>query len=177
MTVGQSRHRTSDSKAVETATRERLKQNTMIQFTYETLSNLSAATSREWLETNGLGGFASSTVEGLNTRRYHGLLVAALPPPVGRAVLLSKFEETLFLGGRAYELGCNQYPGVLHPRGFQYLQEFRLDPFPTFLYRAEQTTIEKRVVMLHGRNAVVLLYTAQGAPPDAALELAPLLAY
>src|SRR5438128_3841896 len=132
---------------------------------------------KEWLETNGLGGFASSTVEGLNTRRYHGLLVAALPPPVGRAVLLSKFEETLFLGGQRCELGCNQYPGVLHPRGFQYLQEFRLDPFPTFLYRTDAVTIEKRIVMLHGRDAVVLLYTAHGVPPDTSLELAPLLAY
>src|SRR5438445_13771329 len=93
---------------------------------------------KEWLETNGLGGFASSTVEGLNTRRYHGLLVAALPPPVGRAVLLSKFEETLFLGGRSYDLGCKQYPRVLHPLGFHYLQMFRLSPFPTFLSRAAQ---------------------------------------
>src|SRR5262249_29379237 len=82
---------------------------------------------KQRLEPNGRGGYAPSTVEGMNTRRYHGPLGAALPPPVGGAVLLSKFEETLFLGGRAYEFGCNQYPGVLHPRGFQYLQEFRLD--------------------------------------------------
>jgi predicted glycogen debranching enzyme len=132
---------------------------------------------KEWLETNGLGGYASSTVEGLNTRRYHGLLVAALAPPIGRAVLLAKCEETLFLDGQPYELGCNQYPGVVHPRGFQYLQEFRLDPFPTFLYRAGSTTLERRIVMLHGRNAVMLLYTAQGVPEGATLELAPLLAY
>src|SRR5205085_3997555 len=125
----------------------------MMRLDEQVVKELGMTGTKEWLETNGLGGFASSTVEGLNTRRYHGLLVAALPPPVGRAVLLSKFEETLFLGGRAYECGCNQYPGVLHPRGFQYLQEFRLDPFPTFLYRAENTTIEKRVVMLHGRDA------------------------
>jgi glycogen debranching enzyme len=132
---------------------------------------------KEWLETNGLGGYASSTVEGMNTRRYHGLLVAALAPPIGRAVLLAKCEETLFLEGQPYELGCNQYPGVVHPRGFQYLQEFRLDPFPTFLYRAGNTTVERRIVMLHGRDAVMLLYTAQGVPVGATLELAPLLAY
>jgi len=132
---------------------------------------------KEWLETNGLGGYASSTVEGMNTRRYHGLLVAALPPPTGRAVLLAKVEETLFLDGQPHELSCNQYPGVVHPRGFQYLREFRLDPFPTFLYRAGGTSLEKRIVMLHGRNAVVMLYTATGVPAGAALELSPLLAY
>ena len=67
----------------------------MIQFTKETCGDLDAALRREWLETNGLGGFASSTIVGLNTRRYHGLLVAATKPPVGRIVMLSKLEETL----------------------------------------------------------------------------------
>jgi len=72
-------------------------QRFMIQFTKETCGDLDAALRREWLETNGLGGFASSTIVGLNTRRYHGLLVAATKPPVGRVVLLSKLEETLFI--------------------------------------------------------------------------------
>src|SRR2546422_10182063 len=150
MTVGQSRHRTSDSKAVETATRERLKQNTMIQFTYETLSNLSAATSREWLETNGLGGFASSTIVGLNTRRYHGLLTAATKPPVGRMVLLPKFEEALIIDGRRYELSANQYPGTVHPQGFRLQTGFRLDPFPIFTYLVDGIEIEKSVFMVQG---------------------------
>jgi hypothetical protein len=69
----------------------------VIQFERETWSDLEAALRREWLETNGLGGFASSTIIGLNTRRYHGLLVAATKPPVGRMVLLSKLEETMFI--------------------------------------------------------------------------------
>ena len=69
----------------------------MIQFGKDTCGNLEAALGREWLETNGLGGFASSTIIGLNTRRYHGLLVAATKPPVGRVVMLSKLEETLFI--------------------------------------------------------------------------------
>src|SRR5213082_516482 len=83
----------------------------------------------EWLEANGLGGFASSTVAGLNTRRYHGLLVAATEPPVGRCVLLSKLEEVLLIGDQRFELSCNQYPGVIHPQGYQFLTNFRLDPF------------------------------------------------
>src|ERR1700704_2213925 len=102
----------------------------MIQFQQPVLGDLDAALRREWLETNGLGGFASSTIIGLNTRRYHGLLVAATKPPVGRMVLLSKLEETLFIDGRGFDLSTNCYPGVIHPQGFHYLAEFRLDLFP-----------------------------------------------
>src|ERR1043165_2732010 len=108
----------------------------MIEFTQEVCSDLDEATRREWLETNGLGGFASSSVVGMNTRRYHGLLVAATRPPVGRLVLLSKLEETLVIDGRRFELSANQYPGVVHPRGYNYLRRFRLDPFPVFTYEA-----------------------------------------
>ena len=70
----------------------------MISFDRATTGNLEQALSREWLETNGLGGFASSTIAGANTRRYHGLLTAATKPPVGRVLLLSKLEETLIVG-------------------------------------------------------------------------------
>jgi len=89
--------------------------------------NLEEALSREWLETNGLGGFASSTIIALNLRRYHSLLAAATRPPVGRYVLLSKLEETLSIGGESIELGTDQYPGVVHPQAFRYLKKFRLD--------------------------------------------------
>jgi len=75
----------------------------MIQFNKEMCGNLEGAVRREWLETNGLGGFASSTIIGLNTRRYHGLLVAATKPPVGRVVMLSKLEETLLVDGQAFD--------------------------------------------------------------------------
>src|SRR5579863_9776008 len=98
--------------------------------------------SREWLETNGIGGFASSTIIGMNTRRYHGLLVAANSPPVGRLVLLSKLEETLIVDGNAYELSANRYPGVLHPQGYAFLKAFRLDPFPIFTYDVNGIEIE-----------------------------------
>jgi predicted glycogen debranching enzyme len=92
--------------------------------------NLDVTCRREWLETNGIGGFASSTITGLNTRRYHGLLVAATQPPVGRMVLLSKIEETLVIGGRRFDLSCNRYPGVVHPQGHAFLKQFRQDPSP-----------------------------------------------
>src|SRR5437764_3588611 len=107
----------------------------MIQLGPEICSDLDSALQREWLETNGLGGFASSTIAGANTRRYHGLLIAATKPPVGRYVLLSKFEETLIMGERRFELSCNLYPGAVHPRGFEYLMSFETAPFPCFLYQ------------------------------------------
>src|SRR5205085_12691036 len=97
----------------------------MIRFGQDICNNLSAALAREWLETNALGGYASSTIAGLNTRRYHGLLVAATKPPVGRIVMLSKLEETLVIDGRRYELSANQYPGVVHPEGYKFQTGFR----------------------------------------------------
>ena len=137
-------------------------------------ADFDGATDREWLETNGLGGFASSTIVGANTRRYHGLLIAATPE--GRRVLLSKLEETLTVGGERYELSCNRYPDLIHPQGHQYLESFRLDPFPVFEYRAGGTRLEKSVFMVHGRNATIVSYMLLAASDDVELELRPLLA-
>src|SRR5213082_2751583 len=100
----------------------------MSQFDESVCRNLDVASRREWLEANGIGGFASSTITGLNTRRYHGLLTAATKPPVGRVLLLSKFEETLIVAGKHYDLSANRYPGVVYPQGYRFLKEFRLDP-------------------------------------------------
>src|SRR5579885_1174409 len=146
----------------------------MIQFDESICRNLDLATRREWLETNGIGGFASSTIVGMNTRRYHGLLVAATKPPTGRMVLLSKLEETLLIEGRPIDLSCNRYPGVVHPQGFQYMKEFRRDPFPRFVYEAGGVTIEKSVFLLQGENTVVAEYAAS---QPCILELRPLIAF
>ncbi|MBZ5596381.1 MAG: glycogen debranching enzyme N-terminal domain-containing protein [Acidobacteriia bacterium] len=143
--------------------------------------NLDLASRREWLETNGIGGFASSTITGLNTRRYHGLLVAATKPPVGRMVLLSKIEEALVIDGRRVELSCNRYPGVVHPHGYLHLKEFRRDPFPVFVYDAEVFILEKSVFMIHGENSTVVQYELRVPknvrPTMCALELRPLIAF
>ena len=110
----------------------------MIQFDAEICTDFTRASSREWLETNGIGGFASSTVSGANTRRYHGLLTAATRPPLGRVTMLSKFEETLIIDGKAFELSANQYPDKIYPEGFRYLKSFRLDPFPVWTFEIER---------------------------------------
>ena len=83
----------------------------LLEFGCEVLSHPAESLKREWLETNGIGGFASSTVWGMNTRRYHGLLVAATRPPVGRMVLVSKLEETAIVEGQHFDLSTNRYPG------------------------------------------------------------------
>jgi len=153
----------------------------MIAFGSEICRNLEAAIQREWLETNGLGGFASSTIIGLNTRRYHGLLTAATTPPVGRLVLLSKLEETLILDGQRFELSANQYPGVVHPQGYQYLTHFRLEPFPVLTYTLADVELEKAIFMIYSENSTVVHYTLRFAggtmaPDRCALEVRPLIA-
>lgn len=154
----------------------------MIQFGPETCCDLGVALAKEWLETNGIGGFASSTIIGLNTRRYHGLLVAATKPPVGRFVLLSKVEETLFIGERAFELSANRYPGVVHPQGFRYLREFRLDPFPIFTYEVDGIAIEKSVFMVYGEHSTAIHYAVRHKNLPVSrlplrLEVRPLIAF
>src|SRR5713101_5100302 len=90
----------------------------------------------EWLETNCTGAFAMGTVAGVNTRGYHCLLLTTLHPPVERYVLLSRVEEDAEIDGIRYSLAASQYPGVVTPTGYEYLSEFRLDPFPVWTYQA-----------------------------------------
>jgi len=149
----------------------------VIAFGPEVCRDFGQAITKEWLETNGLGGYASSTIIGANTRRYHGLLVAALSPPTRRTLLLSKVEETLAVREVEYDLSCNQYAGAIHPQGHQYLREFRLDPFPTFVYEVDRdviTRLEKTVAMCRGRNAVIVRYRLLESPGTASLIVRPL---
>ncbi len=134
---------------------------------FERLSEL------EWIETNGLGGWASSTVSGAHSRRYHGLLVAATRPPVGRTVLVSKLEETVVLEDARFELGCNRYPGAIHPRGFEHLTAFRRDLFPEFEYQAGAVRLRKTVAAVWGENTTLVIYEVLEAPAKLALELRP----
>lgn len=151
----------------------------MITLNEDVCTDLEAASRREWLESNGIGGYASSTVSGINTRRYHGLLVAATDPPVGRMVLLSKFEEVLRVNGSTFELSANRYPDTVHPEGFRYLKGFRLDPYPVWTFEVEGTVLERRLFMPHGRNAVACSWEvlSQDNGDQVSLELRPLVAF
>src|SRR5437867_7149315 len=139
-------------------TRRITKRFQTMRFDRTICSDLPVAKTKEWLEANGIGGFASSTIVGMNTRRYHGLLVAATRPPVGRIVMLSKFEEILWTGNRAYELSTNQYPGAVHPKGHSLLDEFSRDLMPCFVYEADGVRVEKTVFMIHGENSTAVSY-------------------
>ncbi|HTB64285.1 MAG TPA: amylo-alpha-1,6-glucosidase [Opitutales bacterium] len=147
-----------------------------LSFSAAELAQADRLRSYEWLETNGLGGWASSTISNAHTRRYHGLLVAALQPPGGRMVLLSKLEETLHCAGGTYDLGCNQYPGVVAPCGFQYVESFSLLPFPTWRYRAGPLVLEKQIGAIHGENTTVIQYKLLSAPGPVELLLRPMVA-
>lgn len=140
------------------------------------LKNIDESSSREWLETNGLGGYSSSSLAGAHTRRYHGLLVAAIHPPTDRVVLLSRLDETLSVGDKRIELGCNYYPGAVHPRGFELLERFAQEPFPRFMYRSGDVVLQKTIAMIHGENTVVVSYELIEAPGPVSLTLRPIVA-
>lgn len=131
--------------------------------------------SKEWLVANGIGGYASSTVVGANTRRYHGLLVASLNPPTARTVMVSKVEECIvFNRDCAFGLSSNQYPGAVHPQGFQYFKFFERKPLPRMKFEAHGHHLLKTVFMAHGSNTTVVEYENTG-DSTFKLRLTPLL--
>jgi predicted glycogen debranching enzyme len=134
---------------------------------------------REWLETNGLGSYASASVSGAGTRRYHGLLVAALDPPVRRHVLLSRLEEVLLVDGEPFPLSTNVYRGAVHPAGYRAIVHFEARPVPTWHLSAGGVELERRVWMPQGRQAVAVGYDVLKAPARARVGLAvrPLVAF
>ena len=131
---------------------------------------------REWLETNGLGGWASSTISGAHTRRYHGLLVAATRPPVGRMVMLSKLDEIFAVEGQRLEMTTNVYAGAVHPHGYRYLQHFSKDIFPAFTYEGAGVRLQKTIAAVNGENTTLILYEVSEASPAFTLELQPFMA-
>jgi predicted glycogen debranching enzyme len=145
-----------------------------INFNAERLKDFNSSRSIEWIETNGLGGYASSTVSGANSRRYHGLLVASLKPPVDRRVLLSKLEETIVVGNERTALSANQFPGAIHPQGFTRLQSFSRGIFPEFIYKTSGITLKKTIAALNGENTTLVLYEVVDATAPFTLELLPL---
>jgi len=116
--------------------------------------------------TNGLGGYASSTIIGTNARTYHGLLVAALNPPVDRTLLLSSLDEEIRLNGETHHLASHKYPGIIHPEGSTYLKHFSLDPFPTTVYQIGDLEVTRCVFMIHGENTTIIRYSLNNDADD-----------
>jgi len=128
---------------------------------------LDRATDLEWIETNGLGSFASGTVSGAHSRRYHGLLDLALRPPVGRVLTLAKLEDNICLAGREMPLGCNVYKSTtVHPEGYRLMTGFALSPWPVWSYEVLGLRLRREVIMLHERQGVLVRYTPVFAPGE-----------
>ncbi|MDH4152429.1 MAG: amylo-alpha-1,6-glucosidase [Nitrospira sp.] len=118
--------------------------------------DLDRALSLEWLETNGCGGFASGTVAGANTRRYHGLLVVSTSPGRHRYVLVNHLEEWLHLDGCSISISTNLYPGVIHPRGYRYCVAFSSTPWPTWTFRVNDHTVSREIFCVRNQSTVVV---------------------
>ena len=131
-----------------------------IDFGREICGSLEADEQREWLVTNGIGGFASGTIAGHPTRRYHGLLVAALKPPLGRTLLVSKLDETAHYEGQAYPLSTNRWHGGgVAPEGYRQIERFRLEgTTPIWTFVCADALVEKRIWMQTGANTTYVRY-------------------
>jgi predicted glycogen debranching enzyme len=151
----------------------------LISFGRELCGDVALAESREWLVTNGLGGFASGTVGGQLTRRYHGLLIAALHPPLGRTLLVPKFDEVVEYDGRPYPLATNRWrSGVIEPQGYRRMEEFRLEGMsPVWTYACADALLSKKVWMEQGTNTTYVLYRLLRASEGVKLSIKALVNY
>jgi predicted glycogen debranching enzyme len=150
-----------------------------VQFGRETLGNVEEAEAREWLVTNGLGGYASGTTAGTATRRYHGLLMAALDPPTGRTLLVAGLDETARYSGREFPLATNRWlSGSVSPAGYLQLESFHLEGTkPVWRYALADALLEKRVWMQQGANTTYVEYTLVRAGAPVELEGKVLVTY
>jgi len=154
-------------------------QDRFIHFGREVCGDLPAALRREWLVTNGLGGYASSTLVGLNSRRYHGLLVAALQPPVERTVLVAGLVAWATVRGERFPLSINEYEdGTLDPHGDRHLQSFHLEGMlPVWRYALGDAVLECRLWMPRGTNTTYITYQVIQGSCAVELEISPLITY
>ena len=138
--------------------------------------DLERALSLEWLETNGRGGYASGTVAGANTRRYHALLLIARRPPVDRVVLVNHLEEWVEAGDHSFPISTNLYRGAVYPEGYRHCEGFSADPWPTWRYAAHNIQLEREMLCPHGRDMVVIRWRLVDlAPSGIVLRVRPML--
>ena len=136
--------------------------------------NLEFALDKEWIITNGIGGFASSTIIGANTRKYHGLLVAPIIPPARRTLILSKLDESVEIDGRKYDLFTNIGKCYIS-QGFKYQESFEKEYMPIYTYKVEDIEITKTICMEHLKNTVGVYYKIKNGKSNAKLTLAPIM--
>lgn len=141
---------------------------------YEEISGkVKHALKRDWIITNGIGGYCSQSEIGCNTRKYHGLLIAPLTPPARRFLVLSKLDESIESNGKTYNLYTNIANGEIS-EGYRYLTEFRMEYVPIFTYNVDGIIVKKFISMEYGKNTVVVLYRVKNHGYDSKLTLAPI---
>ena len=150
-----------------------MRHSTHVRFGRQVCGNLDAASSREWLVTDGLGGFAMGTVGGLRTRRYHGLFIVAAKPPGDRMLALAAIDPVLVIGGRRIPLAVHEWAsGAIEPNGHVHLESFELDGgLPRWRWAVGDVTIEREVAMDHGHANVAIVHRVIRAPGPVRLEL------
>lgn len=136
--------------------------------------NLKTGIEKEWLITNGIGGYASSTILGINTRKYHGLLVAPLTPPARRYLILSKLDESIKIGEKEYNLYSNICKNYIS-EGYKYLEQFEKIYIPVFTYKVENLTIKKYIALEYGKNTVCVLYRFLNEGEKAKFTITPIM--
>lgn len=145
-----------------------------IKFGADSFSTYEEGIKKEWIVGNGLGGYASSTVIGANTRTYHGLLVASPEKSPGRFVLLSSLDEEISINEEVYRLATHKYLDTVFPSGFNYISKFILVPFPLWVYQSGDFTIKKKIFMIHNSNTTCILYNIRSRREGALLRIFPL---
>ena len=135
----------------------------MLQFGREICGDFATATTREWLVTNGIGGYGGGTIAGVLTRHYHGLLIAALKPPLGRTLLVTQLDETATYQGQPWALHCDRWAsGAIAPSGYQHIERFELQgTIPTWVYALADAQLVKQVWMEQGANTTYVRYHLQ----------------
>lgn len=131
------------------------------------------ALKQDWIVTNGLGGYSSSTILGINTRKYHGLLVAPLNPPENRHLILSKVDESFVSGGKEYPIYSNIGKDYIS-KGYQYLKSFEKEYIPIFTYEVDGAIIKKYICMEYGKNTVCVLYNIKNNEKRTKFKIAPI---
>ncbi|MBE5820995.1 MAG: glycogen debranching protein [Clostridiales bacterium] len=145
-------------------------------YTKKFISTFEEGTNKQWLVTNGIGGYASSTIVGCNTRKYHALLVGPKTPPYNRTCYVSKVNETITVNGVKHEISTNECLGYVS-KGFNYQTSFKKEYFPIFEYEVNDIKIKKQLTMIYGKNATVLKYEIETGDKESLFEIAPLINY
>jgi len=141
----------------------------------DVLRNIDRAKKLEWIITNGLGGYASSTVLGMNTRKYHGLLIATSKPPMDRKLVLAAMDKEILVGDKTLGLSTNRYVDVIHPQGYRFLKRFELGTMASFFWCVENVSVRESVFLPYRKNMLILFYRVKTNGKKIVLRLRPLI--